>query len=117
MTDPSPDRLQALQQRIDRALRDPVEKAGASRFSEYAPLGAAEVETELMQAASRGGLEGLEAMLDRAEALAHHEDAARLRYALSIVLTHLPIVAKLGLRLPSLEERAVWKVAPSKRPL
>jgi hypothetical protein len=109
-----PDRLQALQQRIDRALREPVEKAGTSRFSEYAPIGAAEVEAELMNAARHGGIEGVEAVLDRAEALAHQEDASRLRYALSIVLTHLPGVAELGLRLPSLQERAIWKVAPSK---
>jgi hypothetical protein len=34
---------------------------------------------------------------------------------LSVVLTHLPAVAALGLRVPALEERAAWKVAPSKR--
>jgi hypothetical protein len=72
--------------------------------------------TDLMNAATQGGIEGVEALLDRVEALARREDAARLRYALSVVLTHLPIIAELGLRLPSLEERAAWKVAPSRPP-
>ncbi|MET0166997.1 MAG: hypothetical protein ABW318_18590, partial [Vicinamibacterales bacterium] len=77
----APHRLQALQQRIDRALREPVEKAGTSRFSQYAPVGAAEVEIDLMNAARPGNIEGVEGVLDRAEALAHHEDPSRLRYA------------------------------------
>lgn len=108
-------RLSALQQRIDDALHEDVARAGTSTFSEYAPAGAAELETVLMRAASGGGIAGLEALLDQAAMLAKLEDAGRLRYALSVVLTHLPIVAELGLRLPSLAERAPWKAAPSNR--
>lgn len=111
-----PDRLQVLQQRINRALGDPVAYAGTSRFSEYAPVGVPELVSDLMNAAAIGGIEGVEAMLDRAEELARREDPPRLRHALSIALTHSPAVADLGLRLPSLEERAAWKVAPSRPP-
>lgn len=113
----NPARLSALQQRIDRALREQVPQSPVT-FSEYAPVGAAELETDLVSAAQRAGIdavEGVEALLDRAEALAKGEDPGRLRYALSVVLTHLPIVAALGLRLPSLEARAPWKIAPSDR--
>ena len=115
MSDVDARRVAALQQRIHEALREDAAHAGTSTFSEYAPVGAAELGTALMGAASGGGIAGLEAMLDRAAELARSEDAGRLRYALTIALTHLPIVTELGLRLPSLAERAPWKIAPSTR--
>jgi hypothetical protein len=49
-------------------------------------------------------LEGVEAALDLFDEVAAVEDIGRLRYALMVFLTHHPVVAELGLRLPSLDQ-------------
>jgi hypothetical protein len=74
-----------------------------------------DLENQLMSAASSGGLDGVEAALDEFDRLAAKEDRGRLRHALLIFLTHYSEMAKLGLRIPSLEKRSPWKLAPSKK--
>ena len=109
------ERIRSLQARIDRALQQPLEEAGASRFSEYMPGASIAYEDDLRGASDTGGVTEVEAILDRFERLRASADVAALRHALSVVLTHHPAVAELGLRLPSLEERSSWKAWPGKR--
>lgn len=109
------ERIQRLQARINRALRQPLEEAGTSGFSEYMPGASIAYEDELRGAPGSGGVTDLEDILERFERLRSSRDPAALRHSLSVVLTHHPAVAELGLRLPSLEERSSWKVWPSKR--
>jgi hypothetical protein len=109
------DRIRSLQSRIDRALQQPLEEAGASGFSEYMPGASIAYEDDLRGAAGTGGVPDVEAILDRFERLRASADIAALRHALSVVLTHHPAVAQLGLRLPSLLERSSWKVWPGRR--
>lgn len=68
-----------------------------------------------MSAASSEGLDGVEAALDEFDRLAAKEDGGRLRHALMIFLTHDSRVDKIGLRIPTLEERSPWKLAPSNK--
>ncbi len=70
--------------------------------------------TQLMNAASVGGLEGTEAALDKFDQLAAAgEDMGELRYELMRFLTQYPGARKLGLHIPDIEERSAWKVIPS----
>ncbi len=98
-----------LQRRIDAALRETPEEQAESRFSDYADS-AFDLTQRLMAAARKGGAE---AALDEFDRLKETEDLGRLRRALQEFLTHDPAAA--GLRIPSLEERAPWKVLPSRR--
>jgi hypothetical protein len=115
MDSTTPERVRLLQGRIDRALRQPVEDAEISRFSEYMPGASVALQDQLQGSAGAGGVTDVEAILDRFEQLRASADAGTLRHALSVVLTHHPAVAHLGLRLPSLEERSPWKVWPGRR--
>ncbi len=115
MNDYDPIRLKKTQQRIDSALRESPQDRRGSRFSPYTAESKPDLENQLTSAASHEGLEGVEAVLDEFERLASREDPNRLRHALLVFLTHDSRVAKLGLRVPPLEERSPWKIAPSKK--
>jgi hypothetical protein len=104
-----------LQSRIDDALREPIEEASASSYSEYLPGGSTELQDALIRAAGPGGLDALERIFDAFDRLRPSADAGRLRHALAVVLSHHPAVAEFGLRLPSLQERSRWKTWPSTR--
>lgn len=108
-------RLQKIQQRIDSVLRESPKDRLESRFSPFIAEVEPDLENQLMSAASPGGIDGVEAALDEFDRLAANEDSGRLRHALLIFLTHNSDVATLGLRIPSLEERSPWKVAPSNK--
>ena len=109
------DRLRRAQTRINEALREPIGETGGRSFSDYMPGGSIAFQDELLRAAGVGGLDGIEAILDAFDRLRGSTDRARLRHALTVVLTHHPALAELGLRLPSLEERSPWKTWPSRR--
>ena len=115
MNDYDPLRVQKIQQRIDSALRESPKDRRESRFSPYIAESKLDLENQLMSAASSVGLDGVEAALDEFDRLAAKEDGGRLRHALMIFLTHDSRVAKLGLRIPPLEERSPWKLAPSNK--
>lgn len=116
-------RVQKLQERINSALAESPQSASASKFSPYLMdeqrpevVGQAlDLDAQLAQAASVEGVEGIETAMDEYDRLAETEDSGRLRHALMLFLTHHPEAAKLGLRIPSLEERSPWKVTPSKK--
>ena len=115
MTDYDQLRLQKIQQRINSVLRESPQDRLESRFSPFIGGTKPDFENQLMSAASSGGLDGIEAALNEFDRLAVTEDRGRLRHALLVILTHDPQVAKLGLHIPSLEERSPWKLAPSKK--
>jgi hypothetical protein len=117
-------RVKKLQERINSALSESPQDAVASKFSPYvldeqsqAVVGQeVDVGGQLEQAASAaGGLEGIETALDEFDRLAQSVDGGRLRHALMVFLTHHPEAIKLGLRIPTLEERSPWKVMPGKK--
>jgi hypothetical protein len=111
-------RLQKIQHRIDSALRESPQDRLHSRFSPYIADSKPDLDNQLAYAAassSSEGLDAMEAVLDEFERLATKEDRGRLRYALLVFLTHDSRVAKLGLRVPPLEERSPWKLTPSKK--
>jgi hypothetical protein len=66
-----------------------------------------------MRSAQSGGLAGIRAALREFDRLAKAEHPLRIRRALMIFLVHHPDVGRLGLRIPSLEERAPWMTPPS----
>jgi len=103
------DPVEALQQRIDDALRS--DPGAPRRFSEYRDS-ATDLVDRLWTAASRGGAA---AALDEFDRLRPTEDPARLRHALMQLITHHPDVSRIGLRIPSIERRAPWNVLPSRR--
>ena len=70
------------------------------------------MQTQLWTEPATGQIEDIERILDRFDQMLASEDDGRLRHALSVVLTHHPTVTALGLRLPPLEQRSPWKVAP-----
>jgi hypothetical protein len=105
-------RVEALQARIDAVLKESLEESAASAFSDYLPGGSTDLQSQLWTAPATGRIEDIEGILDRFDGLRASQDPIRLRYALSVVLTHHPTVAAAGLRLPSLEERSPWKVRP-----
>ncbi|MGH9971652.1 MAG: hypothetical protein ACREBG_28185 [Pyrinomonadaceae bacterium] len=108
-------RIQKLQERINSALKETPEERKSSDFSDYKPDHTPALVQELMRASESGGAEGIEAALDAFDRLAQTEDVLRMKHALMLFLMHDPAVARLGLRIPSLEERSPWKVLPSKR--
>jgi hypothetical protein len=108
------ERVKTLQARIDEALREPVEQADVRSFSEYMPGASVALQDELLRAGGADPVTNVEAILDAFDRLRVSGDPA-LRHALSVVLTHHPATAELGLRLPSLEERSPWKTWPSRR--
>ena len=116
MDDGTLERIRSIQSRIDAALHEPADAAGRSGFSSYIPGGSTDLQSALWTKPAAGAVEDLEEILDRYEQLIHTADPGRLRHALTVVLTHHPAVAGLGLTLPSLEQRTPWKIAPSKRP-
>lgn len=119
MSDSDPEtreRRRALQARINAALRESPEDRAATRFTPYRFVEREGVglSTQLMNAASVGGLEGMEAALDKFDQLAGAgEDMGELRYELMRFLTQNPNARKLDLRIPDIEERSAWKVIPS----
>ena len=115
MNDYDPLRVQKIQQRIDSALRESPNDRQESRFSPYIAESKPDFENQLVSAASSEGLDGVEAALDEFDRLAAKEDGGRLRHALMIFLTHDSRVDKIGLRIPTLEERSPWKLAPSNK--
>ncbi|MDQ4100762.1 MAG: hypothetical protein M3115_01050 [Thermoproteota archaeon] len=118
MNEYDPIRVQKIQQRIDSALRESHQDRLQSRFSPYISDSRPDLDNQLASAAASSSCEGVDAMeavLDEFERLATKEDRGRLRHALLVFLTHDSRVAKLGLRVPSLEERSPWKLAPSKK--
>jgi|SRR5215211_1690889 len=100
-------RLQKIQQRIDSLLRESPKDRLETRFSPYIAEMEPDLENQLMSAASSGGMDGIEAALDQFDRLAANEDRGRLRHALLMVLTHNSEVARLGIRIPSMEERSL----------
>lgn len=110
------ERLQNIQERVDKALKQFPEDVELSDFSEYMPDHTPEIIRELEQAAREGGLEGIEAAMDQFGRLEKVEDKVRLQYALTIFLSNDADFSANGLRLPSLEERSSWKILPSRRP-
>lgn len=115
MNDYDPIRVQKIQQRIDSALRESPQDRLQSRFSPYIAENKPDLGNQLTSAASSEGLDGVEAVLDEFERLAAKEDRGRLNHALLIFLTHDSRVARLGLRVPPLEERSPWKLGPSEK--
>ena len=109
-------RARTIQARIDEALREPVDEAGRSSFSSYVPGGSTDLQSTLWTKPATGTVNDLEEILDRYDELKIAGDPGRLRHALTVVLTHHPAVDALGLKLPSLEQRSPWKIAPSRRP-
>jgi hypothetical protein len=109
-------RARAIQGRIDEALREPADEAGRSSFSSYVPGGSTDLQSTLWTKPATGAIDDLEEILDRYDQLKGTGDPGRLRHALTVVLTHHPTVDALGLKLPSLEQRSPWKIAPSRRP-
>ena len=109
--------LRDLQARIEDLLRErPGEGTRRGGFHQFIPdqrLDA--LIDDLMRALDRGGREGIAAALDEVERLKTDEDPARLRQALMTVLIHHPATVEAGVRIPSLAERAPWKVRPSGR--
>jgi hypothetical protein len=108
-------RVRRLQERINAALRENIEAASESDFSDYVPDASTPLVRRLIQSAHGGGLEGVEAALDEFDKLAGEEDLPRAQHALMIFLAHYPAAAQLGLRIPPLEERSPSQVLPSKR--
>lgn len=106
--------VQLLQARINEALSETPEGRAGSKFSPYLPNPGVEMAGNLMRAAECGGAEGIEAALDEFDRLLTGGDRLLARYSLLLFLTHHPEVAKLGLHIPSLEERSPWKLRPSK---
>jgi hypothetical protein len=107
-------RLNSLQERINSALRESGEEHIRSRFSFYAQdVSEPDPANELMRAASAGGFEGVEAALDKFESLIEKKGEGAMRNALMSFLAHNPDIRKLGLRIPSIEERSAWKLASS----
>ena len=96
-----------LQKRVDDALRETPEDEEASLFSEYRDS-SSDLTEKLMRAAREGGAS---AALDEFEKLRPAENIRRLQRALMEFIVHDPSAAEAGLRIPSLEERAAWKVA------
>ena len=109
--------IQKLQERINKSLIETPEDRASSRFSPYIfePKSADLAQQFFQIAASIGGLQGLEAALDKFDKLAEHEDKVFLHYELMRFLTHYPEIAKFGLHIPSLEQRSAWKTIPSKK--
>jgi hypothetical protein len=105
-------RLDALQSRIDAALRESIEDAARSAFSSYLPGASTEVQSQLWSHPATGQIDDIQHILDRFDELSASEDPGRLRHALSVVLTHHPTMAAFGLQLPPLEQRSPWKVTP-----
>jgi hypothetical protein len=101
--------VEQLQQRVNAALR--ADRATHRTFSEYRDS-ASDLVDRLWAAASNGGAA---AALDEFDRLRGSEDPTRLRYALMELIAHHPDVSNIGLRIPSIEERAPWTVLPSKR--
>jgi hypothetical protein len=108
------ERVRRIQQRLYEVLRETPEDYARSDFSEYVPDRTPALTRRLREAASRGGLDGIESALAEFARLAEHEDLVRLQHALMVFLTDSP-AAEYGLRIPTLQERSPWKVLPSKR--
>ena len=108
-------RIAALQARISKALREAPDDAAASTFSEYMPGATVALQDELLRAGEAEGIAGIEAILDAFDRLRSTTDSGALRHALSVILTHHATFVRLGLRLPSLEERSPWKTRPGDR--
>jgi hypothetical protein len=114
--DALPAPVRELQERIDAALRETPEDRAASTFSDYLPGPATRLGRLLAQAAAPGGTAGLTAALDEFDRLrASGEDPLALQRALSILITHHPEAARLGLSVPDLADRAPWAAVPSRR--
>ncbi len=105
------ERAERLQARINAALQETREETPASRFSPYLQDSGGVV-ASMMEAARDGGVE---AALDLFDRLRASEDLGLLRHALMRFLVEHPAAGKLGLRIPSLIERAPWMAAPSNR--
>jgi hypothetical protein len=104
-----------LQRRIDALLAESPEERSRSRFSDYLPRRDSLSRRLAQTAATASGAAGIAMALDECERLAAVEDRLAVQRALAIFLTHHPAVARLGLRVPSLAERAPWKTGPSRR--
>jgi hypothetical protein len=104
-----------LQRRIDALLTESPEERSRSGFSDYVPRRDRLSQRLAQTAATASGAAGIAMALDECERLAAAEDRLAVQRALAIFLTHHPAVARLGLRVPSLAERAPWKAGPSRR--
>jgi hypothetical protein len=106
---------QDLQQRIDDALRETQNDFAESTYSDYADS-RADLTQRLYERALPGQDEAakVEAVLDEFETLMASEDKRRAQRALASFVTHHPAAARLGLRVPDLEQRAGWKARPSR---
>jgi len=106
--------IDELQKRIDVALQETAGDRARSSFSEYTDT-AQDLTRALMQRAREAkGAQAVEQALDEFDRLLQSEDRVRLQYALGQFLSHHPEAARLGLRIPDLEESAPWQVLPSK---
>ncbi|MGC2780479.1 MAG: hypothetical protein WA418_33075 [Bradyrhizobium sp.] len=104
-----------LQRRLDDALRLTAEHRARSRFSSFAAPTSPDYWSDFLRIGADGGFGGLEAVLDRFDALRGEADPAALRHALLSYLVHHVDLNGLGLRLPSLAERRPGATRPSFR--
>jgi len=107
--------VDALQKRIDSLLKQTPDMQRKTRFADYRPDHTPEIVQKLMQAATPGGTKGVEAALNEFDRLAVKEDIGRMQHALMLFLMHDSAANELGLRIPPLEQRSVWKTLPGKR--
>jgi hypothetical protein len=113
MVEGASSRIQRLQERINQALLESQGERRRGRFSQYIDTSWTQLEEKLFRAASCGGIEGIEKALNEFDLMRPMQDAQRLRYALLSFLANNKEVSKLGLFIPSLEERSPQKVIPS----
>lgn len=101
----SPDkaRISKLQARINEALPERTDEHPKVYFSPYAAHLGPDLLRQLRLAASRGGIEGLEAAMDAYDQLSQSSDARpeNLRHALHLFLQERDELDELGLQLPS----------------
>lgn len=111
------ERISLLQERINSALRESPEERARSSFSPYMSDAGFGVENALTRASEDAGGDyaGIEAALDEFDRLVEGEGmgVVRAQYGLQRFLAHYSGLSELGLRLPSLQERAPWKLRPS----
>jgi hypothetical protein len=108
-----PENVRQVQQRIDAALASGPADLSVGPYSDYLPDHTPALVEYLMRAAKPGGLAGIKAALREFDRLAETEHPLRIKQALMIFLTHHPEAARLGLRIPPLDERAPWMTRPS----
>src|SRR5207247_1432617 len=111
MSERDENRLRRLQKRLNDALVESSEE-GEQRLHSYVDYGLGALQARLLSAAESGGIEEV---LQEFERQAADEGRPRARSALLRVLVNTPNLLESGLHVPSLQERAPWKLRPSHR--